>query len=282
VTAFIIWELRVDQPMLPLSFFKSRAFTVSNIVVALVGVALFGSLFWITFYLQNVKGYSALEAGVRSLPLTLMILIVAPQAGRFARIFGPRVMMTFGMSLATIGMLGLAQLGVHSSYNHLWPFFSLIGIGMASTMPAVTATAMSSVDPSRSGIASGVVNAMRQIGGALGIAVLGAVAAQASTNAWQDHVRGLAVNATVRERLDAASGSILSGRSEALQGIARTLPVGTAGRIHEAALQSFVHGMSAALYVGAALTACAAVIAFVAQVRIAPAHATQPAGAVEL
>jgi EmrB/QacA subfamily drug resistance transporter len=282
IAAFIVWELRVDQPMLPLSFFKSRAFTVSNIVVALVGVALFGSLFWITFYLQNVKGYSALEAGVRSMPLTLMILIVAPQAGRFARVFGPRVMMTFGMTLATIGMLGLAQLGVHSSYNHLWPFFSLIGIGMASTMPAVTGTAMGAVDPSRSGIASGVVNAMRQIGGALGIAVLGAVAAQASSSAWQDHVQRLQVNDDVRQRLDAAGGTILSGRSEALQGIAQSLPGQTAARIHEAALQAFVHGMDQALYVGAALTACAAIIAAVAQVRIAPAHASQPAGAVEL
>jgi hypothetical protein len=190
--------------------------------------------------------------------------------------------MTFGMSLATIGMLGLAQLGVHSSYNHLWPFFALIGIGMASTMPAVTGTAMSAVDPSRSGIASGVVNAMRQIGGALGIAVLGAVAAQASSTAWQGHVRGLAVSGAVRNRLDAAGGTILSGRSDALQGIAQALPASTAARIHEAALQSFVHGMTRALYVGAALTACAAIIAAVAQVRIAPAHATQPAGAVEL
>jgi len=103
-----------------------------------------------------------------------------------------------------------------------------------------------------------------------------------NTSAWQEHVRGLAVNATVRQRLDAASGSILSGRSEALQKLANALPGGTAARIHEAALQSFVHGMTRALYVGAALTACAAILAAVAQVRIAPAHATQPAGAVEL
>jgi EmrB/QacA subfamily drug resistance transporter len=283
VTAFVVWELRVDQPMLPLSFFKSRAFTVSNIVVALVGVALFGSLFWITFYLQNVNGYSALEAGVRSMPLTLMILIVAPQAGRFARVFGPRVMMTFGMTLATIGMLGLAQLGVHSSYNHLWPFFCLIGIGMASTMPAVTGTAMAAVDPSRSGIASGVVNAMRQIGGALGIALLGAVASQATSSFWSDHVPRLAPSGALRDRLDAAGGSILSGRSEALQAIARDLPGQTAARIHETALQAFVHGMDQALYVGGALTACAAIISAVAQVRMSPAHSTQPAhGAVEI
>jgi hypothetical protein len=187
------------------------------------------------------------------------------------------------MTVATIGMLGLAQLGVHSSYNHLWPFFALIGIGMASTMPAVTGTAMSAVDPSRSGIASGVVNAMRQVGGALGIAVLGAVASQATTSAWQDHVRSLTASEALRGKLDAASGSILSGRSQSLQGLTRSLPGDTAARIHEAALQAFVTGMTHALYVGGFLTACAAIISAVAQVRIAPAHSTQTApGAVEI
>jgi EmrB/QacA subfamily drug resistance transporter len=263
--SFIAWEAHVPEPMLPLEFFKRRAFTVSNLIVALVGLALFGSLYWITFYLQNVKGYSPVEAGIRTMPLTLMIMFVAPLAGRFAARFGPRTMMTFGMTCATVGMLGLAQLSVDSSYNQLWPFFSLIGVGMASTMPAVTSTAMSAVDPSRSGIASGVVNAMRQVGGALGIAVLGAVAASVTSSAWSDKVSGLGVSASVQHHLDGLSDKI----TNAAPAVVHHLPANA----QAAALDSFVQGMDAALYVGACLTAAAALVAFFLQVRTAPAHA---------
>ena len=94
----------------------------------LVGVALFGSLYFVTLYFQNIQGYSALEAGVRSMPLTLMILFVAPIAGRLNAQFGPRPLMTFGMLLATVGMLGLTQLTARR-YNHMWPFFSCSASG---------------------------------------------------------------------------------------------------------------------------------------------------------
>jgi MFS family permease len=197
-----------------------------------------------------------------------MIMFVAPLAGRLSVRFGPRTMMTFGMTLATVGMVGLAQLGVDSSYNAIWPFFAIIGIGMASTMPAVTATAMGSVDPRQSGIASGVVNASRQIGGALGIALLGAVASQATTSAWASKIASLALPEAVTKQLLAAGDAVVAGRA----GV-----VAAAGeQVHAAALESFVQGMDRALWVGGGLTACAAVLAFTLMPRVAPSSAPLP------
>ena len=147
-------------------------------MAVLVGVSLFGSLYFVTLYFQNIKGYSALEAGVRSMPMTLIILFIAPLAGRLNGKVGPRPVMTVGMLLATVGMIGLSQLTATSSYNQMWPFFILLGAGISLTMPALSGAAMSAVDPTKSGIASGVLNSARQIGGAVGIAVMGSVVAK--------------------------------------------------------------------------------------------------------
>ena len=158
------------DPMVPLDFFKNRVFSISNIVVLMVGFAMFGVIYFITLYFQNVQGYSPMEAGVRSLPLTMMVIIVAPIAGRLNTKVGPRPLMSIGMLMMTIGLLGLSRLQVDTSYNAIWPFYVLMGAGISMTMPSVSSAAMGAVDHTKSGIASGVVNSSRQIGGALGIA----------------------------------------------------------------------------------------------------------------
>jgi EmrB/QacA subfamily drug resistance transporter len=254
IVLFVIWESRVAEPMIPLSFFRVRAFSVSSLVVTLIGLALFGVLYFLTLYLQNVKGYSPEQAGVRMLPTTIMILIVAPLGGRLLNRVGPRAMMTTGMLAASIGLFGLSRLHADSSYNAMWPFQILVGSGMAMTMPSVTSTAMGAVDRARAGIASGVVNASRQVGGALGIAMLGGIGTTLSANAWTNSISSLppALQARASELTPLVQGG---------QG-ARILAITHVPAAETAALNAFVHGVQGALLTGAILTFAAGVVAF--------------------
>ncbi len=255
IAVFVLWESRVAEPMIPLDFFRRRVFAISSIVVALVGLAMFGVIYFITLYFQNVKGYGALEAGVRSLPMTMMLMVVAPVAGRLnGTKVSPRVLMTVGMLSASAGLFGLAQLDVESSYHAIWPFYVLMGIGLALTMPAVSTAGMSAVHPSKAGIASGVINAARQTGGALGIAILGAVGARLTTSSWSDTAGALPDALRTR-----------SGELEELVVGARGAEIGQlAGPgAREAALTAFVDGVQGAMYVGGGLTLLAAAFAAV-------------------
>jgi EmrB/QacA subfamily drug resistance transporter len=247
LVAWVRWEMTVDQPMVPLGFFRIRQFAASNIVAMLVGVALFGSLFFITLYFQNVKGYSAIEAGFRSMPMTLMILFVAPIAGRLGGRFGPRPLMTTGMVLATIGMAGLANLDVGSSYNAMWPFFAVLGAGIALTMPALSSAAMSAVDQRQSGIASGVLNSARQVGGAVGIAVMGSVVAKIAADQFFS-----GAFATAPQKLEPL---VVGGQVRIVTQVA-----GPA--VGDRAAEAFVQGMQGAMWAGATLTLIAALVSF--------------------
>jgi EmrB/QacA subfamily drug resistance transporter len=254
IAAFVAWERRTPTPMLPLEFFRRPAFSASAMLVAFVGLALFGVVFFITLYFQNVKGWSPIEAGVRTLPLTTMVMLIGPLAGRLQARFSARGMMTTGMLLTTAGLAGLSQIQVDSSYNAIWPFYVLMGAGLALTMPTTAATAMNAVDRTKSGIASGVVNASRQVGAALGLAILGAVGAALTTDAWADKTSSLSPALQAQaHRLDelviGAQGAVV-GRIAGPQA-------------EQAALESFVHGVHGAMWVAAALTFAAAVTAFI-------------------
>jgi EmrB/QacA subfamily drug resistance transporter len=268
---FVLWESRMDDPMIPLSFFRIRAFTVSSIVVALVGVALFGVIYFLTLYFQNVRGYDPIQAGLRTLPTTMMILFVAPIGGRLSGRVGPRWLMTVGMAFASVGLFGLSFVDVDSSYNAIWPFQMLMGAGMALTMPAVSATGMAAVDRTKAGIASGVINASRQVGGALGIAVLGGIGTTLAADMWADRIANLPphLHAAAERLVPLVQG----GQGKQILAITHN-PVAQAN-----ALESFVHGVEWALRTGAGLTLVAALVAaFGLKHMRAPASAEAPAG----
>ena len=253
LAAFIVWERRLDDPMLPLSFFRRRAFSVASAVVMLVGLGMFGVIFFISLYFQNVKGYSPLQAGVRSLPMTMTLMAVAPMAGKINAKVGPRFQLTIGMLLSGIGLLGLSRLGVHSSYNAIWPFYAMMGGGLAFAMPAVSATGMAAVDPQKAGIASGVINASRQVGGALGIAVLGSIGASLTRSRWSDDLSALP--AATQGKLAGARELVLGGQGAVVGRIAGP-------QAQAAALDAFVHGVKGAMLIGGILMLVAAAVAY--------------------
>lgn len=253
LATFAWWERRLDDPMLPLSFFRIRAFSVASGVVTLVGFGMFGVIYFISLYFQNVKGYSPLQAGVRTLPMTMMLMAVAPLAGKLNAKLGPRLQLTIGMLSSAAGLFGLSFIDAGSSYNAIWPFYALMGAGLAFSMPAVSATGMAAVDPRKGGVASGVINASRQLGGVLGIAVLGSVGAAMTRSSWSDHLATF--SPATQEKLAGARDLVLGGQGAEIAELAGP----EAGA---ASLDAFVHGVTAAMLCGGALMLLAAAVAY--------------------
>jgi EmrB/QacA subfamily drug resistance transporter len=173
---FAAWERRTRTPMLPRALFANRAFGLVNSATLLMFVGLYGSLFLLTQLLQLVQGYSALEAGLRTLPLSAMPVVVAPIAGTLSDRIGGRPVVAAGMALQMTGLAWIA-LAVEpgTGYGVLVAPMVLIGVGMAMFFSPVANLLMSSVGTAEQGISSGVNNALRQLGGVIGVAVMGTV-----------------------------------------------------------------------------------------------------------
>ncbi len=185
-TAFVLLELHQRLPMFDMTLFRDSTFVGANTVALLVSLAMFGVFFFISLFMQNILGYSAVRAGAAFLPMTLLIILVAPVAGKASDRLGSRWLMTAGMTLVGCSLLVFAQLQPDSSYWALLPGMLLGGVGMATTMTPMTAAALSSVPVDKAGVGSGMLNTFRQVGGALGIAVMGAILASGSNSALAD------------------------------------------------------------------------------------------------
>jgi EmrB/QacA subfamily drug resistance transporter len=173
--AFILLERHQRLPMLDLSLFRIPSFLGANLVAMLVSLGMFGVFFFVSLYVQNVLGYSPTKAGAVFLPMTLLIILIAPIAGKLSDRVGGRWLMGGGMTLVGVSLLVYQAAGVHSDFWTLLPAMILGGIGMAMTMSPMTSVAMSSVPTDKAGVGSGVLNSFRQVGGSLGIAVMGAI-----------------------------------------------------------------------------------------------------------
>jgi EmrB/QacA subfamily drug resistance transporter len=175
--AFVWLELHQRSPMLDLSLFRSSTFAGANVVALLVTLAMFGVFFFMSIYMQNVLGYSATKTGAAFLPMTVLIILIAPAAGRFSDRIGSRWLMTAGMTCLTVALVVFSRLGLDSGFWDIAPGLVVGGLGMGLVMTPLTAAALGSVPVAKSGVGSGVLNTFRQVGGALGIAVMGAIVA---------------------------------------------------------------------------------------------------------
>jgi len=175
LAAFVAIELRVRAPMVEFRFFGDRNFLGAVVVALIVSFAMLGVFFFLAIYMQNILGYSPLQAGVRFLPSTLMIVAVAPIAGRLADRIGPRWLIVAGLLVLTLSLYTFTGIAVDSSYTDLLPGFMLLGVGIALTMSPMTSAAMNAVAVEKAGIASGVLSMFRMVGGSLGVAVTGAI-----------------------------------------------------------------------------------------------------------
>lgn len=176
LAGFVMWELRTPEPMLPLGLFRSRGFSAANAASFFMYFGMFGAVFLLAQFLQTAQHYTPLQAGLRILPWTAMPMVVAPIAGVVSDRLGGRIVVTTGLLLQSVGLLWVAMLlGPTVDYGALIPAFVLAGIGMGLFFAPVANTVLSSVRPDQEGIASGATNAIRELGGVFGIAVLSAV-----------------------------------------------------------------------------------------------------------
>jgi EmrB/QacA subfamily drug resistance transporter len=178
---FILLEAHQRAPMLDLSLFKNGTFAGANTVMLLVGLAMFGVFFYNSLFIQNVLGWSAVQTGASFLPMTVLIIIAAPIAGKYSDHVGSRWLMAGGMLLLAASLLIFSRLDASSTFWDILPGLLIGGVGMAGVMTPTTAAAMGSVPVDKAGVGSAVLNSGRQVGGALGIAVMGAIIAAYAT-----------------------------------------------------------------------------------------------------
>jgi EmrB/QacA subfamily drug resistance transporter len=177
LVSFVLLERHQRIPMLDLTLFKNSTFVGANLAVLLVALAMFGVFFFISLYMQGILGYSAVQAGAAFLPLTVLIVFVAPIAGRASDRFGSRWLITTGMLLLAAQLLYFSRLGVEETYWVLLPAMILGGFGMSLVMTPSAAAAVRALPVDQSGVGSAVLNAFRQVGGSVGIALMGAIMA---------------------------------------------------------------------------------------------------------
>jgi EmrB/QacA subfamily drug resistance transporter len=174
---FVLLERHQRAPMLQLDLFRNSTYTGANLVILLVALAMFGVFFFVSLYMQNVLGYSAVQTGAAFLPMTILIILIAPIAGRASDRIGSRGLLTAGMVLVAGQLVYFSRLGVDSSFWDLLPGFLVGGVGMALTMTPSAAAATRNVPVDKAGVGAAVLNASRQVGGSLGIALMGAIVA---------------------------------------------------------------------------------------------------------
>src|SRR5918912_742830 len=176
LAAFVAWELRAPAPMLPMRFFRSRAFTATNVASLFMFFGMFGSIFLLAQFLQTVQGYSPLAACVRILPWTMAPIFIAPLAGALSDRIGGRPLLALGLTLQALGLGWLAAVTTPTvAYVDLVPGFVVSGVGMALFFAPVANVVLSAVRPEEEGKASGANNAIRELGGVFGVAVLASV-----------------------------------------------------------------------------------------------------------
>ncbi len=173
---FLLFEARARHPMLDLGLFRIRNFAVANLTTLAVYAGLIGGLFFVGLFLQQVAGYSALEAGLATTPISILLFVLSPRFGRLASGTGPRLPMTAGPIVGGVGLLLMLRVGADADYaTEVLPAIVVFGLGLAATVAPLTATVLDSVAENRVGIASGVNNGVSRVAGLLAIAVLGAV-----------------------------------------------------------------------------------------------------------
>jgi len=180
---FVLLERHQRLPMLDLSLFRNRTFSGANTVMLMTALAMFGVFFYVSLFMQNILRYSPTQAGAAFLPMTVLIILVAPQAGRLADRFGSRPFVGGGLFLVAVSLAIFSQLSTDSTFWTLLPGMITGGIGMAATMTPTTAAAMGAVQRDKAGVGSAVLNSARQVGGSLGIAIMGAIVASGLSSA---------------------------------------------------------------------------------------------------
>lgn len=255
LAVFVWMEGRVRAPIVQFEFLRNRDFVGATTVAFVISFAMLGMFFFMALYIQNILGYSPLEAGVRFLPTTLVIMVVAPIAGRMTDRIGARPPIVAGLAIVAASLFMQAQIDVTSGFSSLLFPFILMGLGIGLTMSPMSTAAMNAVEVTKSGLASGLLSMSRMVGGTFGVAVLGAIFQGHSRAVLEQDLHGAGLDPAQVESMSEQLGS--GGLAQTLDSMPPHLAEQAAG----AAREAFVSGLTTSIGVSAAVAAAGAVLA---------------------
>jgi EmrB/QacA subfamily drug resistance transporter len=271
LSVFIAWELRSDHPMLEIRFFANRRFSAANVAVTFVFFAMFGSSFLITQLLQSVLGYSALKAGFAMLPIAIPLMILGPLSARLAERFGTKAMVAGGLTLVATGLAWLGQIQMGDGFTSILFPMVVLATGMGLTMAPATESIMGSLPREKAGVGSAMNDTTRQVGGALGVAVIGSVlasvyrpkihAALAHSSLAQAASLPGSTGAEARTALAAIGDQVGAAHAVVDKAAAAGHPLPDAASILHNAHSAFLSGFGNALLIGAGVALAGAIIA---------------------
>ncbi|MFC1229047.1 MULTISPECIES: MFS transporter [Streptomyces] len=249
------YETRQEHPLLPMRLFRNRSLTTGAVMTLLNFFVMLGGIFFIMLYLQNVRGYTPVEAGVSTLPMSIASLFASPLGSQLTARLGARVTIPLGLLLSGAGMFGMLSWSVDSSYATMWPPFIAIGLGVGIVLPATAATIIGNAPVRDGGVASGLQSTMLQIGGALGTSVLITVIAGKVGSSLFGELTGAGVPTAVAHGLEKAEDAVTMG----IAPVSGDMPAQLRAAVVEGSGQAFVNGLHAAVTVTGLLCVIGAV-----------------------
>ncbi len=255
--AFLAWERRSPQPMMPLQLFRSRNFAVGNLTTLTMYAGLGVATFFLVLFLQQVAGYKPIEAGLSLLPLTIMMFLLSRRFAALADRLGPHYFMGGGPIVAGAGLLLLVRAGAQADYvTTILPGVLVFGLGLSATVAPLTATVLGSVEPGHSGVASGVNNAIARVAGLLAIAALGAVVSSTFASRLDSNLAGHHLSPQ-------AARIVAQDRTRALVTTVSGVPAPERAEVHAALVDASVYAFRIALGISAALVVLGGLVALV-------------------
>lgn len=255
--AFVWNELRVERPLLPLGLFRSVSLSAATGLIVLGFFAMFGTIFFITLYLQQVHGMSPVDAGVRVLPMTAVFIVASPVAGALTSRFGPRVPLVIGMAFTGTALFGLSRIGVEAPYVQLWPWFVLLGIAFGMVIVAGTEAIVGNAPAHLAGVAGGLQQTAAQVGGVLGTSVLGVLLSSEVGDVLFGRLTEAGVPGSAAQQLATQGGIVSQGGAPVPPGT----PEPTAEAITTGSHLAFMDGFQTSLTVAGAVAAVAVLAA---------------------
>jgi EmrB/QacA subfamily drug resistance transporter len=257
LAAFIVRERAAAEPLLPLRLFRSVPLSAGVVLVMTLMFAMFGAMFFMTFYMENVHGLDPVGTGVRLLPMTAMMIVGAPLAGLVITKIGPRWPMVAGMLMAAVALFGLSRIGLASSLNDTIPWFILLGLGLSPVIVGGTEVIVGNAPIQLSGVAAGLQSTSMQVGGTIGTAVLGAVMASKVDSLLPARWTAAHLPALNPAQLAAVKSATTVGVAPVQQGT----PAPVASLIADVTHATFISGMTASFMVAAVVAVVGALIA---------------------
>lgn len=256
LAVFTVIETRVPAPLLPMRLFLSRSISVGSAVLIINFFALFGVLFFVTLFLQNVQGASPVATGVHILPLTLAMMIMSPIAGRVTERFGPRPPMVVGLTMSGVALLLLVRLDTGSGFGALWPSLLMLGIGMGLVITASAEAIIGNAPVDDAGVAGGLQTTALQLGGVVGTAVLGSVLSSRVASVLVDRLTGAGTPSDVANRLTGSTELVSQGVAPTVDGASDSVQAAVDAGSHAA----FITGLHTSLIVAGSATLVAALL----------------------